>query len=102
MITAVGYVGVFASARPLKVAGSDWKDLYRGPDYEPSGCQMIGKLLEVSQKLNELAESVEQVSDLEERKRIRRPVGQLMGLVYTDLIVPIITEYPDLDPDKRR
>jgi hypothetical protein len=60
---------------------------------------MIGKLLEVSHKLNELAESVEQIPDLEERKTIRRPVGQLMGLIYTDLMVPIIKEYPDLDPD---
>jgi hypothetical protein len=63
---------------------------------------MIGKLLEVSQKLNELTEAIEQVPDLEERKRMRRPVGQLMGLLYTDLIVPIIKQYPDLDPDKSR
>jgi hypothetical protein len=39
------------------------------------------------------------ITDETERRVFRRNLGQIMGL-YTDLIVSIARQYPDLDPDK--
>ena len=39
------------------------------------------------------------ITDEEERKAFRRTLAQIMGL-YTDLVVRIAHQYPDLDPDK--
>jgi hypothetical protein len=52
--------------------------------------------------LNDAAAVIETVSDREEQKRLRRPLGELMQSVWTDLMQPIVREYPDLDPDKKR
>lgn len=39
------------------------------------------------------------IADDEERKAFRRILAQIMGL-YTDLVVSVAHQYPDLDPDK--
>jgi len=39
------------------------------------------------------------IADDEERRAFRRVLAQIMGL-YTDLIVSVANQYPDLDPDK--
>ena len=39
------------------------------------------------------------ITDEEERKAFRRTLAQIMGL-YTDLVVRIAHQHPDLDPDK--
>ncbi len=50
--------------------------------------------------LNGLAAEIEKIKDIEEKKKYRRGVGELMGRSYTDIMLPIIREYPELDPDK--
>ena len=54
----------------------------------------------LGEALNDLAADIEKIKDLEEKKKYRRGVGELMGRSYTDIMRPIIKEYPDLDPDK--
>jgi hypothetical protein len=39
------------------------------------------------------------IADDEERKAFRRTLAQIMAL-YTDLVVSVAHQYPDLDPDK--
>jgi hypothetical protein len=82
-----------------KVAISETLD---GEDMERAlAVSMMSTLMQLSENCNEVASFVEQVSNDDERKRLRRPLGDLMGLVYTDLMLPILREYPELDPDKK-
>jgi len=64
--------------------------------------QLAERLLE---KLNQLyapfgdaVELVEQISDLDEKKRFQGALAEVMGRVQTDLMIPIHNQYPDLDP----
>jgi len=50
--------------------------------------------------LNEASLQIEQISDDKEKKVLRRGLAEIMGRIFTDLEIPIIREYPDLDPDK--
>ena len=51
-------------------------------------------------RLNDVAAVVETISDDSEKKALRRPLGEMMSLTFTDIMLPIIRQYRDLDPDK--
>jgi hypothetical protein len=57
-------------------------------------------LLLISDHLNELDKFSDQLNTEDERRRFRRHLGEVMGRVYVDLMLPIIRKYPHLDPDK--
>jgi len=38
------------------------------------------------------------IADEDERRAFRRRLGEIMGL-YADMLVSVLREYPDLDPD---
>ena len=46
------------------------------------------------------AEYCQEIEDESERSNIRRAIGNLMGRHFTDVMIPIIKQYPDLGPDK--
>jgi hypothetical protein len=50
--------------------------------------------------LYKAAELIEQLNDEDERKGFRRGISGIMASIYTDLELPIIRQFPDLDPDK--
>ena len=62
--------------------------------------KIMVSLERLGEALNDLATEIEKIKDIEEKKRYRRGVGELMGMSYTDIMRPIIREYPELDPDK--
>lgn len=55
---------------------------------------------ELGESLNQATQIISTVEDTKEQEDLRHPIGNLMGLVWTDLMSPIVKEYPDLDPDK--
>jgi hypothetical protein len=59
-------------------------------------------IIGLDKPLNEVAALVEQIDNEQEKRQLRRGLGEIMGRGFTDLILPIIQEYPDLDPDKDR
>jgi hypothetical protein len=61
---------------------------------------MMKSLLMIGDHLNKLDEFSKQISNREEEIRFRRHLGEIMGHVYIDLMLPIIKKFPDLDPDK--
>ena len=61
---------------------------------------LMDSLLVLDEPLNRATELTDQINDEEERKRFRKGIGEIGGRVYTDLMVPIIRQYPDLDPEK--
>lgn len=61
---------------------------------------LMEQLVALSAPLNALTELSFQIPDAEERSALRKAVGGVMGIVYTDLMRPLIRQYPDLDPDR--
>ena len=56
-------------------------------------------LLKLDGPLNEATDLSSKIEDEEEQKTIRRGIGEIGGRVYTDLMMPIIAQYPELDPE---
>ncbi|UCE07917.1 MAG: nuclear receptor NHR-99 [bacterium] len=64
--------------------------------------KLVEIIIGLDEPLNDAAALVEQIDDEQEKRKLRRGLGEIMGRSFTDLILPIIQEYPDLDPDKDR
>lgn len=64
--------------------------------------QLMGLLLSLDKPLNAATSLTQEISDPVEQKAVRRGIGEITGRVYTDLMRPIIRQYPDLDPEKDR
>ena len=63
---------------------------------------LMSNLLALDEPLNSSATLVNQIPNKEEQKEFRRGIGEIVGRIYTDLMLPIIRQYPDLDPEKRK
>jgi hypothetical protein len=57
--------------------------------------------LRVGDEMNRLAEAIEKIKNLEERKDFRKRFAEIAGLIYTDIMRPIMVKYPELDPDRK-
>lgn len=57
---------------------------------------LMTHFLSLDQPLNRAAEVADRISDDEERRAIRRAIGEFVGRIYGDLMRPIIRQYPDL------
>ena len=57
-------------------------------------------LLSLDKPLNTVTELTDQIEDEKERKILRKGIGEIGGIIYTDLMIPIIRQYPELDPER--
>jgi hypothetical protein len=55
----------------------------------------------VGHELSHLAEAIESIENLEERKLFRRRFAEIAGLLYTDIVRPIVAKHPEFDPDRK-
>lgn len=62
--------------------------------------EIVRHLKALDGPLNAAMAAVEKVHDMEQRRTLRRALASVVGAVYTDLLVPIGKEFPDLLPDK--
>ena len=62
--------------------------------------QIIDRLAKMSLSMNEVMQAIEAIEDEAEKKEMRQAIGNLVGRSYTDLMMPILRQYPELDPDK--
>jgi hypothetical protein len=58
----------------------------------------VVEILSESRDLGALDALSLEIVDEDERRAFRRKLGEIMGR-YADLLVSIVHEYPDLDPD---
>jgi hypothetical protein len=58
-------------------------------------------LLKTRPAINELLDSTEQIEDEAERLALRRRIAEVMHVLAYDLVMHIVRQYPDLDPDKK-
>lgn len=61
---------------------------------------LMKSLLALGKPLNDATVAADQIIDEDERKNFLKILGRFMGNIYTELMIPIIRQYPDLDPDK--
>lgn len=62
--------------------------------------KLIAVAVALDNPLNEATVLTDQISDVEERKRVLRAIAEVNGTAYSELIRPILRQYPDLDPDR--
>lgn len=61
---------------------------------------LMKEMLALSQHIDEAGELTKQIIDENERYVIRKGIADVAGIVYTDIMMPLIRQYPELDPDK--
>jgi len=61
---------------------------------------LMKELLALSDPLNTATSLTARISEREERESLRRALGEIMSKLYTELMIPIISEHRDFDPDK--
>lgn len=62
--------------------------------------EITSHLLELDEPLNAALAAVEKLRDGEQKRAFRRAIAGVTAAIYTDLLVPIGREFPDLLPDK--
>jgi hypothetical protein len=60
--------------------------------------RLLALLKQISDDLNESIREVQEQCTDEEFKAYRRGAGMVMGYAYTDVMVPIFLDHPDLVP----
>jgi hypothetical protein len=61
---------------------------------------MMESIQSIGEHLNKMHELSERIQHDADKKEFRRHLGEVMAAINADIIVPIIEEYPDLDPDQ--
>jgi hypothetical protein len=64
--------------------------------------QALAALNDASLKMNLTLVLIQQECSDEEFRKYRRGTGFAMGYLYTDVIMPILKEHPDLEPEETR
>ena len=60
---------------------------------------LMNQLLAMSDPLNRATELSQKIVEKDEREQFRKGIGEIMNIIYLQLMNPIIKQYPDLDPD---
>ncbi|HNP36028.1 MAG TPA: DUF3658 domain-containing protein [Woeseiaceae bacterium] len=60
---------------------------------------IIDRLTNMHVAMNDVIRAIEEIEEESEKKDMRRAVAELMGRSYTELLAPILQQYPELDPD---
>jgi len=60
---------------------------------------IIAVCREASAIFNAIAEQIEMLTDPEEQRHFRRAIAELMSAKFVEIELPIIEQFPDLDPD---
>ncbi|EAW5716206.1 nuclear receptor NHR-99, partial [Salmonella enterica] len=55
-------------------------------------------LLKLNESTNDVFFEIEKIDDDKIKRLFRRSIANVIGMIYLELMSPIIEEYPDLDP----
>ena len=61
---------------------------------------LMQKLLELSKAMDQVCSLISQIESEEEREEFRRGMSGMLADVYTELMRPLIRQFPELDPDR--
>ena len=60
---------------------------------------VLKSVLSLGKGLNDLDPIARDVKDLDERMRLLKCLGVVMSELNADIVIPIINQYPEMDPD---
>ena len=60
---------------------------------------ILKSVLSLGEKINDLDRLVSDVKDIDERKRFLKCLGVVMAELNAGMVLPIVSQYPDMDPD---
>lgn len=63
---------------------------------------ILKSVLSLGKGLNDLDPIVRTVKDIDERKRLLKCLGIVMAELNAGIVIPIINQYPEMDPDMPR
>ena len=61
--------------------------------------KIMQEMMDIGDSLNITTSLVEKIENKDECKNFKIPIGNIMGQIYTEIMIPIIKQHPDLDPD---
>jgi hypothetical protein len=67
-----------------------------------TGVRFLAAVESLEPGLNELDAIVSQIADEAERKAFRSKLGEALQVVSYDLVMMVVRQHPDLDPDGER
>jgi hypothetical protein len=62
--------------------------------------RLLAAIDAMSPQFDQITSLTDEIADEEERKSFRRTLASAMSLLAYDLVMHIVRQYPDLDPDK--
>ncbi len=60
---------------------------------------LMDSLIALGRPLNDVVLKIGEIDDDEQKRAFRHAIAAIMGDVYTELMIPILREYPELDLD---
>lgn len=60
---------------------------------------ILKSVLSLGETLNDLDRVVRDVKDVDERKRFLKCLGVVMAELNAGMVLPIVSQYPEMDPD---
>ncbi len=63
--------------------------------------EIIQVLVQLDSHFSRASELTRRIEDQNEQLEIRQGLGDVIGRVYTEIMMPILRQYPDLDPDRK-
>jgi len=60
---------------------------------------ILKSALSLGERINDLDRVVRDIKDFDERKRLLECLGVVMAELNAGIVLPIISRYPDMDPD---
>ena len=64
--------------------------------------KLVERLVQLDAPLNAAAQLIESIEDPNLQRQMKETIANVVLSVYTELIRPIVREYPDLDPKDGR
>jgi len=61
---------------------------------------IVDNIISSNQIINVLTELSDKLENESEAIKFRRNLAKILGVLNIDLLMPIISQYPELDPDK--
>ena len=62
--------------------------------------RIIENIRSMDGQFNALYELIEEIEDEAEKKRVRRHLADVSGILHGNIEIPIFRQFPDLNPDK--
>jgi hypothetical protein len=63
---------------------------------------ILKSTLSLGERLNDLDRAVRDIKDVNERKKLLKCLGSVMSELNAGIVLPIVSQYPEMDPDSPR